>query len=144
MRIFYLAILFLISMQSCSNSDAPMMEEVEMQMEEEKPMEEDMSGASLFQGDFVSSAHTTSGKATINEAKTTLSFSNFKTDNGPVLEVYLATNTSVTTYITLGAVKGVDGNYEYVLPNNVDYKIYNHVIIWCVDFKVNFGYAILK
>ncbi len=109
-------------------------------------MEEDMppNNTSTFQGDFVSSAHPTSGKVSTNEAKTTLSFTNFKTDNGPVLEVYLATNTSASTYISLGLLKGLNGNYEYTLPANVDFTVYNHVIIWCVEFKVNFGYAVLK
>ena len=130
-----------MSFQSCSSSDSdvPMMDTEDMQMEEE-----DMPNDTFaFQGDFVSSAHTTLGKAAINEAKTILSLTNFKTDEGPSLEVYLATDTSASTYITLGALKGTDGNYEYTLPANVDYTVYNHVIVWCVPFSVNFGYAVL-
>ena len=76
--------------------------------------------------------------------KTILSFTNFSTDDGPLLEVYLATDTSASTFITLGALKGTFGNYEYNLPADVDYKVYNHVMVWCVTFSVNFGHAILK
>ncbi|WP_308992236.1 DM13 domain-containing protein [Mariniflexile litorale] len=138
MKIYYLLFIVLISFQSCSSSDTPMME-AEMQMEEDE-----MMNTSTFEGDFMSSAHPTSGKATINEAKTILSFTNFKTDDGPLLEVYLATDTSASTYITLGALQGVNGNYEYALPTNIDYAVYNHVIVWCVTFSVNFGYSVLK
>lgn len=140
MRIFYLVVLSLFTFQSCSSSDdSPMLDEnAEMEMGGE------IISSSSFIGDFIGSAHPTSGMAAINEAKTRLSFTNFKTDSGPVLEVYLATDPSASTYITLGALKGIDGNYEYDLPNNVDFKVYSHVIIWCVDFKVNFGYAVLK
>ncbi|MFI0430798.1 DM13 domain-containing protein [Mariniflexile sp. HMF6888] len=142
MKIFYLLFIVLMSFQSCSSSDsdAPMMDAEDMQMEEDNMP----SDTSAFQGNFVSSAHTTLGKATINDAKTILSLTNFKTDEGPSLEVYLATDTSAATYITLGALKGTDGNYEYTLPVNVDYTVYNHVIVWCVPFSVNFGYAVLK
>ena len=61
----------------------------------------------LFQGSFVSSAHPNSGKASVNTEKTILSLTNFKTDSEPSLEIYLATNTSVSDYISLGAIKGV-------------------------------------
>lgn len=112
-----------------------MMEENQMMMDDD---------TTSFKGNFVSSAHPTSGKVSINNEKTILSFTDFKTDNGPVLEVYLTTDTSVSNYITLGVLKGINGNYEYTLPANIDYTIYNHVVIWCVDFKVNFGYAVLN
>lgn len=135
MKILFVILLALISFQSCSSSDSPMMEDMD---------NDTMMNLTVFKGDFVSGAHTTSGKATINTAKTILSFTNFKTDNGPLLEVYLATDSSASSYITLGALKGVDGNYEYALPANVDYTKYNHVIVWCVTFSVNFGYAVLK
>ncbi|MFG6685991.1 DM13 domain-containing protein [Mariniflexile sp. HNIBRBA6329] len=138
MKTFYLLFLVLISFQSCSSSDTSKMDD-EMQMEED-----DMMNASAFEGDFVSSAHPTSGKATVNTEKTILSLTNFKTDSGPSLEIYLATNTSGSDYITLGAIKGVDGNYNYALPANVDLTKYNHVIVWCVPFSVNFGYAVLQ
>ncbi|MEN3322362.1 DM13 domain-containing protein [Mariniflexile soesokkakense] len=137
MRIFYLIFFVFITFQSCTNSHSPMMDDDKMDIQ-------DMTRTPLYKGDFVSSAHPTSGKATINSEKTILSLTNFKTDSGPSLEIYLATNTSGANYITLGAIKGVSGNYDYALPANIDLTKYNHVIVWCVPFSVNFGYAVLK
>lgn len=98
-----------------------------------------------FTGDFISGAHTTSGIASIDQDETTLTLTNFKTDSGPDLNIYLATsNTNVTSdFIDLGNIKGVDGNYTYALPSNTDYTEYQYVIVWCVAFNVNFGYALL-
>jgi hypothetical protein len=96
-----------------------------------------------FRGDFVSAAHKTTGIATIDQAKTTLTLTNFKTDSGPDLNIYLAASLSSVTadFIDLGNIKGLKGNYTYPLPDNKDYTIYKYVIVWCVDFDVNFGYA---
>ncbi|MBD0831699.1 DM13 domain-containing protein [Aestuariibaculum sediminum] len=139
MKLFYLLALTTLLFSSCSSSD----DTTEMS-EENMEMEEMTSDEAAYTGDFVSSAHETSGMASIDKDKKTLALTNFKTDEGPNLEVYLATNTSASTYITLGAIKGVNGNYSYDLPENINFETYNHVIIWCVPFSVNFGYAVLK
>ena len=102
------------------------------------------NGSYVYQGDFVSAAHETKGTAAINSSKTILSFTNFKTDNGPILDVYLATDTNATNYVDLGVLKGLDGDYDYDLPTNIDFTTYKYVIIWCVDYSVNFGYAVLE
>jgi hypothetical protein len=97
----------------------------------------------VFKGDFVSAAHNTKGIASIDQGETTLTLTNFKTDSGPDLNIYLAKNlTNVTSdYIDLGDIKGVNGNYDYALPGSADYTEYKYVIVWCVAFDVNFGYA---
>lgn len=98
-----------------------------------------------FKGNFVNGVHSTSGIASIDSAETTLTLTNFKTDSGPDLNIYLASsNSSVTAdYIDLGDIKGLDGTYTYALPNNTDYLNYKYVVVWCVDFNVNFGSALL-
>ncbi|WP_236252724.1 DM13 domain-containing protein [Echinicola sp. 20G] len=101
-------------------------------------------GDVLYQGDFKSDAHPTSGVATVNQSKSQLSFTNFKTDPGPLLEVYLATDQNATNYVSLGELKGIEGDFSYAIPNNVNLTTHNYVLIWCVDFSVNFGYAILE
>lgn len=75
--------------------------------------------------------------------KTSLTLTNFKTDSGPDLNIYLTTSLSAITsdFIDLGNIKGVKGNYTYDLPEQVDYTLYKFVIVWCVDFDVNFGYT---
>ena len=95
-------------------------------------------------GDFVSGAHETSGMVSVNSSITELIFTNFKTDQGPKLLVYLATEVGSNDYISLGDLKGVEGDYKYDIPANTDLAKYKIVDIWCVDFSVSFGHAELK
>lgn len=99
----------------------------------------------LYKGSFVSVAHQTIGSVSINKEKTILSFTNFMTDNGPNLDIYLVENIENVTdnYLDLGNLQGINGNYSYSLPNNIDYSVYKYVVVWCTDFSVNFGYATL-
>lgn len=106
----------------------------EMMMEEEKETV----------GTFVSDAHPTSGTVSVSEDGTTLSLTNFKSDDGPLLEIYMATDLTANTYVSLGALKGLDGNYQYTIPDGTDLESLKYVIVWCVDFKVSFGHAELK
>ena len=148
MKTFIFFFVTLIFFNSCSSDSSPtIMEEVveEEEMVNEEMMDDDMTmnPSSIYQGDFVSVAHPTMGMVSINPEKTILKIENFKTDSGPLLEMYLATNTSADTYISLGILQGLDGDYEYTLPENVDFDVYKYVIVWCVDFSVNFGHAVL-
>ena len=103
-------------------------------------------GNPSFKGDFVSSAHTTDGVASIDQDETMLTLTDFKTDSGPDLNIYLASDISNVTadFIDLGNIKGVDGDYSYNLPDNTDFLTYKFVVVWCVAFNVNFGYAELQ
>ena len=133
-------VLFALIFSNCSGSDE--METVIEQMETE---ENNMMNGSIFvMGDFVDRAHTTSGKASVNSDKTVLSFTNFKTDNGPKLLVYLSTDVNSTEYVNLGDLKGISGDFTYTIPENTDLSKYKIVNIWCVDFSVSFGTAELK
>ena len=128
------------SPQVIQDDDSSMMEE---EMEDDMMMEEEEE-VDLYEGDFVSAAHPTSGQAIVNEDHTLLSFTDFKTDDGPILEVYLATDTNASEYISLGELQGIEGDFEYNLPEGVNFETHNYVLIWCVDFSVNFGHAILE
>lgn len=97
-----------------------------------------------YMGNFVSVAHPTSGKAQVNTEATTLTLQDFMTDNGPVLEVYLSTDINATNYISLGELQGISGTYDYTIPANTNLNTYKYVLIWCVEFSVNFGYAELE
>tara|TARA_R110001583_G_scaffold86860_1_gene226731 strand:+ start:69718 stop:70146 length:429 start_codon:yes stop_codon:yes gene_type:complete len=133
--------LFVIgSIISCSNGSDDAMDIIVDEMGDDMMM----STNNYSMGDFVSGAHVTTGKASVNFEKTILSLSSFKTDTGPKLLVYLATDASVNDYISLGDLKGVNGNYIYTIPDNSDLEKYNRVDIWCVDFSVSFGHALLK
>lgn len=128
MRISLFIFVFSLFLFSCSSENLP-----------DAP--DTMSDIISYSGDFVSVAHPTMGKVTVDQNKSILSIENFKSDDGPVLEMYLATNTNATTFISLGDLKGLEGNYEYNLPENVDLDTYKFVMVWCVDFSVNFGHA---
>lgn len=128
-----LSFLFVIGSMSCTKID---------DMDDTDPNEIVAS----FDGDFVSSAHPTNGMAIVNEDKTKLHFIDFKTDSGPDLDIYLVSdiNNINGDYIDLGNIKGVNGNYAYDLEDGTDFLNYKYVVVWCVSFGVNFGYAELS
>lgn len=92
---------------------------------------------------FVSDAHPTTGKASISDDRSTRLLTNFKSDDGPLLEIYLASDLTATSYVSLGALKGLEGDFQYSIPENTDLENLKYVIVWCVDFKVSFGHAVL-
>ncbi len=99
----------------------------------------------LLKGDFTSAAHPTSGIAKITKDKSKLIFENFKSDKGPDLNIYLCSNLNniKSDYIDLGDIKGLNGNYSYSVNSSTNFSQYKYVVVWCVDFNVNFGYASL-
>ncbi|MFN3848790.1 MAG: DM13 domain-containing protein [Spirosomataceae bacterium] len=100
----------------------------------------------VLQGNFESAVHATSGVVKIYEdkdKKRTLVFENFKTDAGPDLRIYLAEDRSVTNFIQI-TDKVQNGNLSLAIPTNADLKKQNHVLIWCRQFSVLFGFATLK
>ncbi|WP_341226856.1 DM13 domain-containing protein [uncultured Arcticibacterium sp.] len=98
----------------------------------------------LYNGDFMDAAHPTSGLVQVYEENGVkkLRFTNFKTDSGPDLRVYLAENDGAANFIEVSK-KVENGTLEYTLPAEVDLSKQNHVLIWCKLFKVNFGTAVL-
>lgn len=123
----------MIALISCSNDNS------------NNSTNETTSSDYTFKGSFVSSAHPTSGVAKISKDKTQLLLENFKSDNGPDLNIYLAANLSTikSDHIDLGDIKGLNGNYSYIVNNTTDFSKYKYVVVWCVDFDANFGYAVL-
>ena len=81
------------------------------------------------------------------------------TDNGPAIYIWLSTavepksSASVSIkpsdYLQLGsAIPGGTKfpivSLELEIPDAVDISSFKSVVIWCVDFKVNFASAALK
>ncbi len=100
-------------------------------------------------GSFVDGAHTTNGDALVlgnGTGQRFLRFENFKTDNGPDLNVYLVNSSAggATDFIDLGNLKGNIGDQNYEIPENVDLDVYDRIEIWCVRFSVGFGNATLS
>ncbi len=97
-------------------------------------------------GVFVSSEHyNTMGDVSLSEERTSLELTDFETDEGPQLELYLTTNLEATDFISLGGLQGLKGDFTYTVPNpeSIDFSKYKYVMVWCVAASAEFGHAIL-
>ena len=101
---------------------------------------------SILEGTFNPEAHDVKGGVLILEAdnKKILRFVDFETINGPDLHIYLSADKTNDDFIDLGSIKATKGNVNYVLSENIDLNKYNHVLVYCVPFKVLFSYAVLE
>ena len=110
--------------------------------------EEQAENTILYEGSFMNadSFHKVEGQAKIIESEGTkyIRFENFQSTNGPDLKVYLATDTSANTYVSLGDLKGNIGNQNYEIPEDANLNTYDNVLIWCEQFSVLFGHAELE
>jgi Electron transfer DM13 len=110
-------------------------------------LSETISGTTLATGSFTGSAHATSGTVKVIKdaaSKIYLVFENFNVDNGPDLKVWLSPNNSGSPYQEVGVLKAASGNFYYELGTSFNYTNNNRVLIWCKQFTVLFGYAVLQ
>ena len=77
-----------------------------------------------------------------------LRLEDFRTDNGPDLNVYLSAappdapaGAFDDDFVDLGDLKGNVGSQNYEIPVGLDLDRYSTVAIWCVRFGVVFGAA---
>ena len=102
-------------------------------------------------GSFIDRSHPTEGSAVVlgdGSGQRFLRFEDFRTDNGPDLNVYLsAAPTDAPAgqfdddFVDLGDLKGNVGSQNYEIPAGLDLDRYSTVAIWCVRFGVVFGAA---
>lgn len=71
----------------------------------------------------------------------TIRYENFKTINGPDLFVYLSKDLEGKEFVSLGELRGTEGNINYIIPAEVDISDYKYVMTWCKQFGVLFNYA---
>ena len=102
-------------------------------------------------GRFGSIAHQGSGKAAVVElpsGERKLTLTNFETDSGPDLRLYVSTGDpaggDLGDFKDLGALKGNVGNQQYTLPRDVNLGRYSTVVVWCRAFSVAFTSAPLR
>jgi Electron transfer DM13 len=97
----------------------------------------------ISSGNFVNAVHTTSGKASwhVVGTKQTIYLTNFSTDAGPNLKVYLSKDLKASSFITLGDLKANTGNQIYPITTSATPSEYKYVLIWCERFSVLFGSA---
>ena len=117
--------------------------------EQEKPLNDsfDKNGATLIsQANFSSNAHTTSGcvKVYSKNGIKNLVFEGFKTDSGPDLRVYVSKTTTNSDFVDIATLKTTNGNFYYSFDNSINTVDYKYVLIWCEDFSVLFGNALLQ
>ena len=102
-------------------------------------------------GSFIDRSHPTQGSAMVlgdGSGQRFLRFEDFRTDNGPDLNVYLSTAPPDAPagdfdddFVDLGDLKGNVGAQNYEIPAALDLDRYSTVAIWCVRFGVVFGAA---
>jgi hypothetical protein len=99
-------------------------------------------------GEFVALSHPGEGTAALLEdadGVATLTLTDFATDNGPDVRVYLSRGTDAEgrgeSFIDLGAMKGNRGNQQYGIPEGVDLASFDAVVLWCRAFDVGFTQA---
>jgi hypothetical protein len=105
-------------------------------------------------GEFISRDHATEGTASVltdGSPQRFLRFTEFATDNGPDVNVYLSTTEPDgdsgafdDDFVDLGDLSGNVGDQNYEIPEGVDLSRYRTVVLWCVRFGVPFGAAALE
>ncbi|MGH2806126.1 MAG: DM13 domain-containing protein [Actinomycetota bacterium] len=106
----------------------------------------------IASGGFVPLSHPGSGTAAVIEVDTgerKLTLTDFETDNGPDLRVYLtagdpADGGDIGDFVDLGALKGNVGNQQYDIPSDVDVERFPFAVVWCRAFSVGFTSAALE
>ncbi len=108
----------------------------------------DISKATLLkQGNFTGTpGHAVSGTVKLYDynGNKYLHLEPFSTVGGPDLRVYLSTNTNATLFVSAGVLKSNNATQTYVINNPPDFTQYKNVLIWCQQFSVLFGSAVLN
>lgn len=96
------------------------------------------SGSFMGQG-----GQAVSGKAQIyfENNKYVLKLTDFQSDNGPDLKVYLSKEVSPKDQISFGALKSTRGNQVYEFSSTPDFMQYRFVLIHCERYNHRYGSA---
>lgn len=68
----------------------------------------------------------------------------FKVQKGPALYVSFGSDGKVDHEAIFAELKGLEGQQDYVVPNNIDVSKYGQVFIYCKEFSVPFSVATLE
>lgn len=91
-------------------------------------------------------SHSASGNVYVltNDTQQIIRYEDFSTVNGPRLRVYLSNDLEASEYVDIGALKATNGDMNYQLPEGVDARQWQYVLVWCEPFGVLFNYALLQ
>lgn len=111
-----------------------------------QPLPEITAGYSLVSSTTFSSLnrYNVSGKLEVwkNGNAYEFRFIDFRSSNGPDLEILLTTGQSANPAIKLGEIQGIEGNYIYRYTDAAGkVRDFSHVLVWCTRFSVAFGIA---
>jgi putative oxidoreductase len=107
----------------------------------------DTSFVSIHSGNFSSSSDkTVIGTAEIYKMGENhqVKLSNFSSDNGPALHVFLSKEAIPKNAIDLGALKSTMGTQVYNITGSPDFSTYKYISIHCVQYNHYFGSATLN
>ena len=112
---------------------------------------ETSASTDVASGQFVSREHHTAGVVRViahGDGRRTIRLEGLDTSNGPDLYVYLSANRAHgpegefdDDYVSLGRLKGNQGDQNYDVPPGVDVTRLGTVVIWCDRFNAVFGAA---
>ena len=141
----------LLTLSACANTPTPITPTA--------PIVSGPQDTLLSSGSFYPVVHPGSGAAAVvrgPDGKRRLEIKNLITDDGPAVYVWLSTadtpkssasvSTNPSDYRQLSEElpRGVYPlNASYVLPDDLDLSRFRSVVLWCVEFKVNFASAAL-
>jgi len=107
--------------------------------------------ALVASGQFEAASHPGTGTAyliALEDGAGVVTFTDFETDNGPDLLVYLvpadAPAGSADGAVSLGGLKGNRGDQQYDVPSGTDLDAGWRVVVWCRAFAVSFTEATLS
>jgi len=87
----------------------------------------------------------------LGDGRRFLRLDDLRTSNGPDLFVYLSVtpadgqrDTFDDNFVSLGRLKGNQGDQNYEIAAGVDLRRYQSVVIWCRRFTYAFGAAPLR
>ena len=135
------------------NEPPPVDNEPQAVDNEPPPVDNEPPPVTEASGSFVSRSHPTEGNVLVlgdGSGRRFLRLEDFRTDNGPDLNVYLSSapvdapaGDFDDDFVDLGDLKGNVGAQNYEIPSDVDLEHYSTVTVWCVRFGVVFGAAAL-
>jgi hypothetical protein len=113
------------------------------------PSEPPPANVELSRGAFSPLEHPGAGTAAVvrlADGGHVLTLTDFSTDNGPDLRVYLTAGDpigggDIGEFVDLGALKGNVGDQQYDIPADVDLGRYPNAVVWCRAFAVGFTSA---
>ena len=105
-----------------------------------------LAATKIASGTFTSAVHPTSGRVTwyLQGNKQYLYFTNFATDAGPDLRVYISKERNGGSFVNIGMLSANTGNQVYEFSGNINPTEYPYILIWCQRFSVLFGSANIR